>query len=235
QNAINAAVNRGTAVFVAAGNANNSAYNHSPANCANVITVGATDSSGGRAGFSNFGPAVDIAAPGSSVLSTLNNGLQAQGTESYAYYDGTSMATPHVAGVAALMQSRRIAVGEAPYTPAQLESLLRSTARAFPVTLDQPLGAGIVNADAAVTRAGQRTPFITSFSCSGSGGGYCSVSYTSSTPVSFAWSGGYSSSCTGSSCSGVCGTLGSFTIKVTVTLTNSAGSTTAEAWPFCQR
>ncbi len=79
-------------------------------------------------------------------------------------------------------------------------------------------------------------PVISSLSCSGTGGGFCSVSYTPATPTpTFSWSGGFSSSCTGSTCSGVCGTLGSFTIKITVTVTNSAGSTTAEAYPFCQR
>ena len=79
-------------------------------------------------------------------------------------------------------------------------------------------------------------PVISSLSCSGTGGGYCSVSYTPATPApTFSWSGGFSSSCTGSTCSGVCGTLGSFTIKITVTVTNSAGSATAEAYPFCQR
>jgi hypothetical protein len=82
----------------------------------------------------------------------------------------------------------------------------------------------------------QSPPVITSFTCSGTGGGYCSVSYTPTSPTpTFTWSGGYSSSCTGPTCSGVCGNLGSFTIKVTVTVTNAAGSTSADAWPFCQR
>ena len=56
------------------------------------------------------------------------------------------MATPHVAGVVALMQ----AVATTPKTPAQIEALLKSTARAFPVTPSQPIGAGIVQAKAAV-------------------------------------------------------------------------------------
>jgi hypothetical protein len=79
-------------------------------------------------------------------------------------------------------------------------------------------------------------PVISSLSCSGTGGGFCSVGYTPATPTpTFSWSGGFSGSCTGSTCSGVCGTLGSFTIKITVTITNSAGSATADAYPFCQR
>ncbi|MFD4370178.1 S8 family serine peptidase [Streptomyces sp. NPDC058486] len=64
QNAINSAVSRGTTVVVAAGNENDAAVNHSPANCANVITVAAADRQGNRAGYSNYGASVDVAAPG---------------------------------------------------------------------------------------------------------------------------------------------------------------------------
>ena len=153
QNAINGAVGRGTTVVVAAGNSNSNVSGFQPGSCGNVIAVGATDSNGARAAFSNYGTAVDIAAPGVSILSTLNSGAQTQGTESYAFYNGTSMASPHVAGIAALVQSRRTAAGLAAFNPAQLESHLKSNARAFPSTPSQPIGTGIVNADAAVTAA----------------------------------------------------------------------------------
>lgn len=234
QNAINAAVSRDTTVVVAAGNNNINVTNNPPGNCNNVITVGATTNTGARAWFSAFGAVVDIAAPGIDVLSTWNNGLQGQGTEDYTLDSGTSMAAPHVAGVAALVQSRRQAAGQSLFTPAQLETHLRNNVRAFPSTPDQPIGSGIVNADAAVTAA-VSPPVINSLSCSGTGGGYCSVNATSTTPMTYAWSGGFSSGCTGPTCSNVCGTLGSFTIKITVTVTNSIGSTSADAWPFCQR
>jgi serine protease len=239
QNAINGAVGRGTTVVVAAGNSNQNAANHQPASCANVVTVGAiNDTNGGRASFSNFGAAVDIAAPGVNVLSTLNNGAQTQGAEAYVFYNGTSMASPHVAGVGALVQSRRLALGMPLYTPAQLESQLKTRARAFPVTPDQPIGTGIVNADAVVTAAQPQPPAITSLSCSGTGGGYCTVYYTSDvTPVSFSWSGGYSSGSAGNSSyySNVCGPLSGFSVGVTVTVTSSIGSTSATSYPFCQR
>lgn len=153
QNAINSAVGRGTTVVVAAGNSNSNVSGFQPASCANVIAVGATDNNGARASFSNYGAGVDIAAPGVSILSTLNGGAQTQGAETYAFYNGTSMASPHVAGVAALVQSRRAAAGQTAFTPAQLESHLKNNARAFPVTPSQPIGIGIVNADAAVTAA----------------------------------------------------------------------------------
>ncbi len=111
---------------------NGNAANVQPASCANVVTVGAiNDTNGGRAAFSNFGAAVDIAAPGVNVLSTLNSGAQTQGAEAYAFYSGTSMASPHVAGVGALVQSRRLALGMPLYTPAQLASQLKTRVRAI--------------------------------------------------------------------------------------------------------
>jgi serine protease len=156
QAAINAAVNRGTTIVVAAGNENTNVSTSSPGNCANVIAVAATTSSGQRASFSNYGTGVDIAAPGYSILSTINTGTQGPGAEGYAYYSGTSMATPHVSGVVALMQ----AYATTPKTPAQVESILKSSARAFPVAPTQPIGAGIVDARAAMlaARGGSTTP-----------------------------------------------------------------------------
>ncbi|MFE9771822.1 S8 family serine peptidase [Streptomyces sp. NPDC005931] len=152
QSAINAAVNRGTTVVVAAGNENQNAANSSPANCNNVITVAATNRAGARASYSNYGTVVDIAAPGgetrtstaNGILSTLNSGTRTPSTENYAYYQGTSMATPHIAGLAALMESANPAL-----TPAQIESAIKSNARALPGTCTGGCGAGL--ADAAKT------------------------------------------------------------------------------------
>ncbi len=146
QAAINGAVSRGTTLVIAAGNDNTNVSNASPANCNNVIAVGATTNTGARASYSNYGSLVDIAAPGSGILSTLNSGTTTPGSETYASYSGTSMATPHVAAVVALMQS----VANPALTPAQVESILKSTARAFPSTPSQAIGAGILQARAAV-------------------------------------------------------------------------------------
>ena len=71
QSAINDAVTRGTVVVVAAGNENADASTSEPANCDNVIAVGATTRTGGRASFSNYGSRVTLSAPGTFVLSTL--------------------------------------------------------------------------------------------------------------------------------------------------------------------
>jgi serine protease len=150
QSAINGAVSRGSTLVIAAGNDNANTAGFSPANCGNVIAVGSVTSSGARSSFSNYGAAVDIAAPGSDIMSTLNSGTRGPGTASYASYSGTSMAAPHVAGVVALVQS----VSNPARTPAQVEALLRSTASPFPSTPSQAIGAGNVNARAAVVAAG---------------------------------------------------------------------------------
>ena len=149
QNAINGAVSRGTTVVIAAGNSNANTSNFTPANCNNVIAVASTTSTGARSSFSNYGSLIDIAAPGSGIYSTLNSGTTTPGSESYASYDGTSMATPHVAGVVALMQS----VAPTPLTPAQVETIIKNTATPFPSTPSQPIGPGILNAYAAVQAA----------------------------------------------------------------------------------
>ena len=149
QAAINFAVNAGAVVVVSAGNDDVEAQGYEPANCANVITVGATTRAGARADFSNYGSAVDVSAPGggdsSFIASTWNTGTEGPLAETYIGMQGTSMSAPHVSGVVALMQST------APSSPATVENIIKSTARALPVACAEGCGAGIVNALAAVT------------------------------------------------------------------------------------
>jgi serine protease len=94
---VNNLSNAGVTIAVAAGNSNADACGSSPARAANAITVGSTTTSDARSSFSNFGPCLDIFAPGSGILSAWWTSTTATATLS-----GTSMASPHVAGAAAL-------------------------------------------------------------------------------------------------------------------------------------
>ncbi len=159
QSAIDDATALGAVVVVAAGNSGADLAGFSPASCSGVIVVTATTSAGQRASFSNDGSGATIAAPGVSIASTWNSGTTTPGGEAYAQMSGTSMATPHVSGVAALA----LAVDPA-LTPTQVRSLIVDHARAFAPdgspTGCQTVGcgAGIVDAAAVVEAAASVTP-----------------------------------------------------------------------------
>lgn len=167
QTAITTARGRGAVIVVAAGNGNTDVSTSSPANCAGVIAVAAVGRNGGKAYYSNYGTGITLAAPGGNmgsaddpngVLSTLNTGttgpVDSPGGDSYRHRQGTSMATPHVSAVAALMFSANPGL-----KPGQVERLLQSSARAFPATVPcsecdaGKFGAGIVDAGAALSSA----------------------------------------------------------------------------------
>ncbi|MER7661797.1 MULTISPECIES: S8 family serine peptidase [unclassified Streptomyces] len=175
QNAINGAVSRGTTVVVAAGNSNANASGFTPANCANIINVASTSREGNRSFYSNFGTSVDVAAPGgetrratdtpgtvttpeNGVLSTLNSGTTTQSAENYKPYQGTSMAAPHIAGLAALLESAKPAL-----TPADIESAIKTNARALPGTCTGGCGTGIADATKTVNAVTTTTPGGTTF------------------------------------------------------------------------
>ncbi len=104
---VNAAVNKGVIVVVSAGNDSKNACESSPARATGAITVAATTSKDQRASYSNFGPCVDIFAPGSSISSTwIGPGTSTE------VLDGTSMAAPFVAGVIALYLEAGFTVDE---------------------------------------------------------------------------------------------------------------------------
>lgn len=152
QDAIDYARKQGALVVVAAGNDNQDASEQAPANCSGVMVVAATNKLGARAGYSNYGSKVDIAAPGGDVANGFVQSLSNTGTmgpvaDTVAGLQGTSMAAPHVAGVAALMMaSNAFMMG------ADTAYLMKATARAFPGSCSG-CGKGIVDAEAAVIAA----------------------------------------------------------------------------------
>jgi len=177
QQAIDAVVATGAVVVVAAGNENADVANHSPANCNNVIVVAAVGRDGLRAAYSNYSsPAsnttnpvqVTIAAQGADksltgfdpgILSTVNSSttnpdLNTTTGSAYSYYQGTSMAAPHVAAAAALVIARNPAL-----SPGQVKTILAQSVTAFPSSNTWALydcatkgncGSGILNAKLAV-------------------------------------------------------------------------------------
>ncbi|MGH7432442.1 MAG: S8 family serine peptidase [Candidatus Methylomirabilales bacterium] len=151
QAAINDAVGSGAAVVVAAGNDAVDASQVFPASCDNVITVAASDARGHLVTrYSNFGATVEIMAPGGDVARDddgdgNNDGVLSMvhpNAGTYARYNGTSMAAPHVAGVAALYLAQNPVL-----TPAQLTAELQNNALSRTSSqCPQPCGAGLLSA-----------------------------------------------------------------------------------------
>ncbi|MEV1289685.1 S8 family peptidase [Micromonospora sp. NPDC049679] len=123
-NAVASSISSGVTYALAAGNSNANACSSSPARTASAITVGATTSTDARASYSNYGSCLDIFAPGSSITSAWYTSSTATNTIS-----GTSMASPHVAGAAALVLAANPSA-----TPAQVASTLISKATTGVVT-----------------------------------------------------------------------------------------------------
>lgn len=159
QSAITDATNAGVVVVVAASNDNDNAANYQPASCNGVITVASTNRAGNRAPYSNYGATIEISAPGgdmsssttNGVLSTLNTGTTTPAADTYAFYQGTSMAAPHVAGIVSLMFSINASL-----SPSQVLNILQTTRTPFPSGSNcttSLCGSGIINAAAAVSAA----------------------------------------------------------------------------------
>ncbi|HMU37512.1 MAG TPA: S8 family serine peptidase [Pseudomonadota bacterium] len=168
QRAMNEVTEAGLLVVAASGNGGVDALSYSPGGLDGVLTVGASTFLGHRAMFSNFGPRVDVLAPGGgfadgeldadlltpppdAILSTYRDaGLEEKTAPPFSYesFAGTSQAAPHAAGVAALM--RQVLPGLRQRT---FVALLRSSAQAVPGCLSDPLsgcGAGLIDAERAV-------------------------------------------------------------------------------------
>ncbi|QXB53079.1 S8 family peptidase [Aeromonas sp. FDAARGOS 1415] len=139
EQAFNQAYGQNVLSVAAAGNAGNTSKSY-PASYNSVVSVAAVDASTQLAYFSQRNDQVELAAPGVSVLSTVPSG--------YAYYSGTSMATPHVTGVAALVWSQQLECSND-----QLRQTLRSSAQDLgTLGRDNSYGYGLVQAKAAADR-----------------------------------------------------------------------------------
>jgi serine protease len=151
--AIDYAHQKGAVVVAAAGNANDNSASY-PARYPNVIAVAALDATGGKAPYSNFGAGVDISAPGGATMNgdpaggILQNTIDPEtGASVFTALQGTSMAAPHVAGVAALVKS--VGVED----PEQVAEVLKKSARVMQDDELNHFGAGQLDADAAVKLA----------------------------------------------------------------------------------
>lgn len=144
---------RGAILVVAAGNDGQDASKVAPANCGGSIVVGATDQNGKRSDFSNYGKIVDVSAPGSSIMSTVDLGTTVSTGAGYTEYDGTSMAAPQVAGVIALMKSV-----DPSLNAERAKQILKQSSK--PLTCDvNGCGSGIVNAASALAMVqGKKDP-----------------------------------------------------------------------------
>lgn len=127
QSAITDANTRGSVVIAAAGNANDDVASYAPANCEGTIAVAATGRDGKRAPYSNYGPGIDIAAPGGNFAT--GTGVLSASNPGYATREGTSIAAAHVTGV-----TTRIVAANPTATPADIRAALtrHQAIRPFP-------------------------------------------------------------------------------------------------------
>lgn len=161
QDAINEVVAAGVTVVVAAGNEGRNVAMSTPANCNNVIVVGAINRLGNRSNYSNYGPRIDIMAPGGEIrtpgdgiLSLYNSGQISPERSSYTELQGTSMATPHIAGLIDLSYAVNPDL-----SPGERRRLLKETAKPFLPDSNcntTQCGAGVADG-AAFLRAVQQT------------------------------------------------------------------------------
>ncbi|MEZ4915055.1 MAG: S8 family serine peptidase [Chitinophagales bacterium] len=223
QNIFNQAHNQGITLVAAAGNSNvNTAFY--PAAYNYVISVASSAETDAKSSFSNYGTWVDITAPGSNILSTV-----AGSNSSYTNYSGTSMACPLVAGLCGLMKSYQTNL-----TPDEIESCITASADNIDAQNSSyigQLGAGRINAQAALTCVNPNAPPIVQFTsdaneamCPGTMVQFTDLSTNNPTAWSWSFPGGTPSSSTQQNPSVTYNTDGVY--QVSLTATNQFGSNT---------
>jgi serine protease len=229
ESAVNYAWGKGAILVAAAGNDGSSNSIDFPAAYANVVAVGATNSNKARASFSDMGPQLDVMAPGDAVWSTTYSS-----TTSYGTMSGTSMATPHVAGILAL------ALSCAPSTTnSAAVAALKSTAEDLGTAgFENTHGHGLVRADRLVQSlcgggGGNQAP-AACFTHSESGLGTSVNGGCSSDPdgsiASWSWSWGDGSPAgSGATASHAYAAAGTYTVTLTVTDNGGATASTSQS------
>ncbi|GAA0371238.1 hypothetical protein GCM10009092_39490 [Bowmanella denitrificans] len=157
--ATNRLIQQGIVTVVAAGNDNSDACSFSPARVSGAMTVGSTTSSDSRSSFSNWGSCVNIFAPGSNILSTWIGGSSATNSIS-----GTSMASPHVAGVAALYLQQNPQAGTS-----QVAQAIYSNAASGKISGTNGTVNRLANTEFLFGGVGDNQPPVASFSVSTNG------------------------------------------------------------------
>lgn len=164
QSAVTDAIANGAVIVAAAGNNNDDVVNHWPANCNGVIAVAATSKNGSRAFYSNSGTRIAVSAPGGGIGGSIpilrNTGTTSPDPNGYGYGQqfGSSLAAPHVSGIASLVLAM-----DRNLTPAEVRGLIESNARAFPPVATDPCststcGAGIADATITLSRLAPNGP-----------------------------------------------------------------------------
>jgi subtilisin family serine protease len=225
--ALNQAVDRaaaaGVTFAIAAGNSTADACNSSPASATTGITVGATDINDAFASFSNYGACVHINAPGVNITSSWMGSATATNTIS-----GTSMATPHVAGAAALYLQANPAA-----TPSQVRAALTSNATANAISALKAGTPNLLLYSGFISATPSTTPPVAGFgsSCTGLSCSFDGSSSTALSSATYSWSFGDTQSGSGVTTSHAYAAAGTYSVTLTVTDANGTSSVSHSVSP----